>query len=98
MNDFFDETKIIWLRIYKLYTIAMCFIIPIFSIIIAIGDGLDSGGIFNFNIANGGLRDFFVWILIGIIGTFFNLVANMILLNFFNNVRIIQERVYRNLK
>jgi hypothetical protein len=98
MNDFFDETKIIWLRIYKMYTIVMFFLTLIVTIIIAIGDGLDSGGIFNVNIANGGFTDFIVWILIGSIGTFFNLVANMIWLNFFNNVRVIQEIVYRNLK
>jgi len=76
----------------------MFFLTLIVTIIFAIGDGLDSGGIFNVNIANGGFTDFIVWILIGIIVTFINLVANMILLIFFNNVRVIQEKVYRNLK
>ena len=83
----FDEKSEKWIQIYKYVTIAL------FFICIAIGILL---GLLPFYITGSFFLDLVLWAVIGAIVGYIQLTANMLLIQFFNNVQIIREHVESN--
>ena len=99
----FDEKSCKWIQIYKVLTVIIFLVIIAFGIIAGFGDGttlfLDedpwpgNDGILDDYFE---LGDFIIWILAsGIVG-FIQLVSNMLVIQFLNNVQIIREKVEKN--
>ena len=89
----FDETNDKWIKIYKAITIILFFGILIFSLVAGIGDAL--GDFLDIGIGgdDNGFFDFIVWILVGAVVGTIHLVVNMLLIQLFNNIQIIREKV-----
>lgn len=89
----FDERSEKWIRIYKGITVAAFWIYIIFGVIAGIGDcsaeylDIGIGG------DDDGFLDFIVWVLAGGIVGYVQLVANMLVIQFLNNVQTIREAV-----
>ncbi len=89
----FDERSEKWIKIYKGITVTLFWIYIIFGVIAGIGDS--STGFLDIGIGgdDDGFFDFIVWVLAsGFVG-FFQLVANMLIIQFLNNVQIIREKI-----
>lgn len=89
----FDETNDKWIKIYKAITIILFFGILLFSLVAGIGDA--SSDFLDIGIGgdDDGFFDFIVWILVGAVVGTIHLVVNMLLIQLFNNIQIIREKV-----
>ena len=87
----FDETNDKWIKIYKAITIILFFGILLFSLVAGIGDATDN--FLDILDIDGVFFDFIVWILVGAVVGTIHLVVNMLLIQLFNNIQIIREKV-----
>ena len=93
-KNMFDEKNFIWISIYKVVTIITFFAFILFGMVAGIGDlsseflDLDLGGDTFF--------DFVIWFLAGGFVGFIQLVLNMLVIQFLNNVQIIREKLEKN--
>ena len=88
----FDERSGKWIYFYRGLTIALFWLFIAFGILAGIGDF--SGEFLDIDIGGDTFFwDFIVWVLAcGFVG-FIQLVTNMLIIQFFNNVQIIREKI-----
>lgn len=89
----FDERSGKWIKIYRGLTIALFWLFIAFGILAGIGDS--SSAFLDIGIGgdDDGFLDFIVWVLAGGFVGFIQLVTNMLIIQFFNNVQIIREKI-----
>ena len=89
----FDETDGKWIKIYKIVAVARFLIIVVFGLIAGIGDS--SANFLDIGIGgdDDGALDFLVWLLVcGFVGCI-QVVIDMLIIQFLNNVQIIREKI-----
>jgi hypothetical protein len=89
----FDEKSGRWIKIYKILTIITFGICIAFGILAGIGDASASFLDIGIGGDDDGFFDFIVWVLIGGIVGFWQLVPNMLIIQFLNNIQIIREKI-----
>ena len=92
-DDMFDERSGKWIKIYRGLTIVLFWLYIAFGILAGIGDS--SAWFLDIGIGGNddGFLDFIVWVLAGGFVGFIQLVTNMLIIQFFNNVQIIREKI-----
>lgn len=89
----FDEKSEKWIKIYRGVTIALFWLLIGFGILAGIGDA--SAGFLDIGIGgdDDGFFDFILWALAGGFAGFIQLVTNMLIIQFLNNVQIIRGEI-----
>lgn len=89
----FGEKSEKWIKIYRGLTIALFWLYIAFGILAGIGDS--SAEFLDIGIGgdDDGFLDFIVWVLAGGFVGFIQLATNMLIVQFFNNVQIIREKI-----
>jgi hypothetical protein len=92
-TNMFDEKSGTWIKIYKVLAILMFFGFIALGIWAGIGDSSSSFLDIGLGGDDDGFRDFIMWVLVGGIVGFCQLVTNMLIIQFLNNVQIIREKM-----
>ena len=91
----FDERNGRWISIYKGITIFLFFAIALYGLIGAIGDTTTEYLDIGLGGDDDGVADFMTWLLLYGFIAGIQLVINMLIINFLNNVQIIRETLER---
>lgn len=87
----FNEKSARWIRIYKVLTLIAFWIFIVFGLVAGIGDY--SCEFLDIDIGGDTFFDVILWVVIGAIVAFCQLVANMLIIQLLNNVQIIREKI-----
>ena len=87
MKKFFDEESSKWLSMYKGLTIFFFFGSILFGIIFGIIDAKE------YIVFDSEVLSIVIWVLIGAVAAFVQLVCNMLIIQLLKNVRAIKEKI-----
>lgn len=91
-SNLFNERSSQWIKIYKYIVVALFWIYIFIATLFGIGDA--SATFMDFDIGgDDGFLDFILWVIIGGGAAFIQLVVNMLVIQFLNNVQLIREKI-----
>ena len=92
IDNVFNVNSSKWIKQYWVITVAAFFIIIIFGFIAGIGDATDNFFDYDITGSYNDFLDFLIWFIGGILIGYIQLVANMLIIQFLNNVQTIREK------
>ena len=87
----FNEKSTQWIGIYKVLTVLAFWFFIVLGLVAGIGDY--SCAFLDIDIGGDTFFDVILWVIIGAIVAFAQLVANMLIIQLLNNVQIIREKI-----
>ena len=87
-EKFFDEKSPVWIKAFKIYSIILFFTLLVASLALGVL------GLFSILTLTGiPFLDGIVFLAIGLEASFIELICNMLIVQFFNNINIIREKI-----